>query len=435
MLPSSDVAAPIQLCNDTQVHPNPTPAGQRGAVILILLAAATFVSMTAETLPVGLLPQIAGGLGTTVQSAGSLVTAYGLVVAIGSVPLSALVARFSRRATLLVVLVVFAVGSAGVALAPSLEVAFVARLVSGAGHAVFYSCAFSIATSVVPETRRGRAASIIGAGNACALGLGVPAATALGVAVGWTAPFFLAAAMFCALVVALALVLPRSSRVAGRSSSTPVGFLGTFRQATAPALVRVGVLILIVMTAHFATYTYVAPILGAAGVAEGQVSVVLLGYGAFGVLGLVLVSFVADSRPRTAAAASIAVMVLVLCALALFAGNPLGASWSVAVWGLAFGGAPAIWQTLALRAAPTSTSTAPAVVNSTFNVGITLGAVAGGAGLASGATALEIGSAAIGVVAFALVLTRGMLAPDRPHRFLGHGRSRERRTPTPSAKI
>ena len=47
--------------------------------VLAALTASTFLFVTTETLPIGLLPQIATGLGASASSIGLLVTMYGIV--------------------------------------------------------------------------------------------------------------------------------------------------------------------------------------------------------------------------------------------------------------------------------------------------------------------------------------------------------------------
>jgi len=77
----------------------------------------------------------------------------------------------------------------------------------------------------------------------------------------------------------------------------------------------------------------------------------------------------------------------------------------VAAWGVAFGAAPALWQLVALHAAPHEPGAGPAVVNASFNVGIALGAWGGGAVIEQrGPGTLVLGSALIAAVALGVVL-------------------------------
>src|SRR6187402_1760857 len=69
----------------------------RAVGALIALALSTFAYVTTETLPIGLLLPIAEELGSTASAVGLLVTGYGLVVVLTSIPLTHLTRRVSRR--------------------------------------------------------------------------------------------------------------------------------------------------------------------------------------------------------------------------------------------------------------------------------------------------------------------------------------------------
>lgn len=69
------------------VAAGPRPAW-RAPAALSALTLSTFLYVTAETLPVGLLDPIARDLGVTDSRVGLLVTVYGLVVVVASIPLT-----------------------------------------------------------------------------------------------------------------------------------------------------------------------------------------------------------------------------------------------------------------------------------------------------------------------------------------------------------
>ncbi|HEV8163202.1 MAG TPA: MFS transporter, partial [Actinomycetota bacterium] len=111
----------------------------RARIVLLALALSTFLFVTTETLPIGLLPLIAHGLGVTTSAVGLLVTAYGLVVVVASVPLTRLTTRWRRRRLLAVLLAVFVVATAAAAAAPNYPTLLVARVVTALGQALFWA--------------------------------------------------------------------------------------------------------------------------------------------------------------------------------------------------------------------------------------------------------------------------------------------------------
>lgn len=260
------------------------PGPGRTRVVLVLLSLAIFVTFTYEVLPIGLLTPIGDALGIDAQGAGLLISGYAVVVALGSIPLSAAVARFDARRTLLVLLGVLSISSGLLAVSTSLTVAAVARLMGGAAHAVIFTTVYRLALAVVPVHQRGRAAGAVAIGNGAALALGVPLATAFGIAAGWRVAFAVTAAGFVVTAILAVVLIPAGIGRSGQRLSTRI-LLDAIRQRP---LVRVGVTILAMSGAHFVTYTYVEPILLEAGVAPSSISLVLLGYGIAGVVALLI---------------------------------------------------------------------------------------------------------------------------------------------------
>ena len=73
---------------------DPDPTLQVAPIAMMALSA--FVFVTAETLPVGLLPQIAHGLSVSEADVGLLLTSYAAVAALSTIPLTALTMRIRR---------------------------------------------------------------------------------------------------------------------------------------------------------------------------------------------------------------------------------------------------------------------------------------------------------------------------------------------------
>src|SRR5215217_2295401 len=85
---------------------------------LLALAIGAFGIGTAEFVVMGMLPQIADGLGVSVSAVGMIISAYAIGVVVGAPTLTALGLRFTPRQTLVALMVVFTVGNLLSALAP-----------------------------------------------------------------------------------------------------------------------------------------------------------------------------------------------------------------------------------------------------------------------------------------------------------------------------
>src|SRR4051812_34148128 len=106
---------------------------------LTVLGASAFFYVTAETLPVGLLPQIAHGLRVDEAGVGLLLTSYAVVAGISTIPLTALTMRVPRHRLIAVTVAIFAVSQGVAAFAPTFLTLVLARLICALGHGVFWS--------------------------------------------------------------------------------------------------------------------------------------------------------------------------------------------------------------------------------------------------------------------------------------------------------
>ena len=184
---------------------------------ILLLSLAVFVTVTAEFMPTGLLPQIAEGLAVSEAQVGLLVTIFAATVVLTAMALSILTRRYSRKSLVITALVVMALSNLVAALAPSFAVMVAARILGGLSHGLFFALANAYAAYLVPRERLGRAVAILTAGGTMAFVMGVPLGTAMGNAFGWRLAFVALAVMIAVLAIALMVTLP-----GGESRGGPV---------------------------------------------------------------------------------------------------------------------------------------------------------------------------------------------------------------------
>src|SRR5262249_50776267 len=158
-----------------------------------------FLFVTTETLPIGLLPQIAGGLGVPASAVGLLVTAYGLMVVIATIPLTRLTHGWSRRRLLGAVLLTATVATALSALAPNYPTLLVSRVAIALSQALFWAIVPPAAAALFSPSVRGRAIALLYAGSSAAPLLGVPGGTWWGQQAGWRVPFLVLAGLSLAV--------------------------------------------------------------------------------------------------------------------------------------------------------------------------------------------------------------------------------------------
>ncbi|MFD0968017.1 MFS transporter [Plantactinospora endophytica] len=372
---------------------------------MIGLSGGTFLYTTAEALPIGLLLPMAGDLAVPPSQVGMLVTAYGAVVMVASVPLTALVRRVPRRRLLSALLAGFVVSTASTVLADTFALMLAARMATAATHALFWAVVVPAAAELFRPALRGRVVAIVFAGGNVALTLGVPAGTWLGERAGWRASFLAVAGLGAIVLVVVAALLPSTRPDQGHAA----------RGATPDArrfwlLVAVAVL---ATAGAIAGYTYVALfVTEVSGFAAASVGAVLLARGVASVLGIIAVGVVVDRSPWLALVVTVAVQSAALLGLYAFGHRPAAAVVLIALAGLAFAAFTAVLGGLVLRVAPGRSDLAAATVSAAVNVGITAGAFLGGLVLPGhGVRSTVLLGGLLGVVALAIALGERLVRP------------------------
>jgi predicted MFS family arabinose efflux permease len=379
---SCDQAADLRL--------RPEPA--RHVLGLATLASAAFVYVTAEILPVGLLPQLSAGLHVSDGAVGLLVTAYAGVAGLAALPVTARMGSRPRRQVVTGAVALLAVSLLIMAVAPDYAVLLAARLLCALAHGVFWSVLAPVAARLAPPGKAGRATATVFAGNSLALVLGVPLATALGQLTGWRIAMAVVGGAAVASAVGVRMTMPPlpavgapggpgeggagGARPGARGGARPVSMAPALRNGPLAVLCAVTTLLVI---GHFTAYTYIAALVRRdAGVAGLALSAVLFAYGAAGIAGIALTGWVTDRRPRLAAAACALGLTAALLGLTLLApGSPLVTVAVVILWGAAFTALPVCLQTGVLRIAPGFADTASALYVVAFQIGIGGGSLGG----------------------------------------------------------
>ena len=154
-------------------------------------------------------------------TAGLLVSAYAVMVAVLSVPLALATRRLPRKPVLLATIGGYGVSNVVAALAPTFGVLAAGRVIGGITHALFFSVCIGYAARLVPATQTGRAMALASVGVSGGLVLGVPLSTALGAALGWRAAFGGLAVLVALVLVMAAVVLPPVDGPRGDDAAAP----------------------------------------------------------------------------------------------------------------------------------------------------------------------------------------------------------------------
>ena len=376
---------------------------------LAVLAAAAFIYVTAEILPVGALPAIARGLHVSVPVVGTLLAWYALVAALTTIPLVRWTAHWPRRRALLLSLACLTASQLISAAAPNFVVLAGGRVLSAITHGLMLSVIAPIATRLVPASHSGRATTVIYVGISLAVVVGSPVTAAMSLLWGWRVAVAAVAAVAAVVTVAAWAVLPVLALTEEQLAGVGRG-AGHHRNRR---LVIVSLLTMVAVTGHYISYTFIAVIIhDVVGVRGPDLAWLLAAYGVAGLLAMPLVARPSDHRPRAAVISCMAALwltFLVLIALT-FHGVPTVASIVIGIAAIAFWGATAnavspMLQAAAMRAGADDPDGASGLYMAAFQIGIMAGSFAGGllyersvlAMLA--ASAVLIGAAAAGMTA------------------------------------
>jgi DHA1 family inner membrane transport protein len=356
--------------------------GSRAAhfrLAVLALATGGFAIGTTEFVTMGVLPQIADGVGVSIPVAGRVISAYALGVVVGAPVVAFFGAKLPRRALLLGLMVAYALFNAASALAPSYGALMVARFLDGLPHGGYFGVASLVAASMVAPDRRGRAIALVLLGLPVATVVGVPAATWLGQHLGWRASYGLVAGLSALTVVLVLAFVPRcpgNPEATGRRELQALRLPQVWFALVAGAVGFGGM---------FAMYSYVAPMVTrAADLPDHAVPIFLLTLGVGMVVGNWLAGRLVDwSLKKSLCAAPVALAaVLMLTWVTLphgYAALPamflITATGSVLALGL---------MLRLIDAAEHAETLGAAASHGSLNVGNALGAWLGGMTIAAG---------------------------------------------------
>jgi predicted MFS family arabinose efflux permease len=372
---------------------------------LIVLAGAVFLSVTSETMPTGLLPDMSASLNVSEPAVGLLVTIFAFTVVATSTPLTALTRRLPRHGMIVGILLLLAISNALTAIAPSYGFVVGSRILGGIAHGLFWAVVGAYSGHLVPKEQIGRAVAITLGGGTLAFVFGVPLATIGGHIFGWRLAFAILAGL---MVIGAALVW-RFLPAVERDEPAPKREAGEKRRrdATVVPVILVSVIAAVLIVGHYTLYTYIAPfMIQVLGVNPGDVGELLFVYGLAGGVGLVISGSVLGRKPHLGLVLAIIVAGVAVMALTVVAAVPAAAIAALVLWGIAFGTIPPLMQTRLLHTASASfRDTASALYTTAFNVGIGGGALLGAIVYGSlGITGLPWFYAAILAVTLVLVL-------------------------------
>jgi predicted MFS family arabinose efflux permease len=344
------------------------------------LMVGNFVIGTGVMVVPGTLNDISQSLEISVPQAGQLITAAAILMGLGAPLFAGLVAGWDRRRLLTWSLIWYGLLHAACALAPNYAALLPLRVLAVVSPAVFTPQAAACIGLLVPPEQRGRGITFVFLGWSVASVMGMPLAAWISGVLGWRWAFGLVAVMALVVSVWVWRAMPNGVRPAALSRESWGQALGS-----APLMMAVGVTLLSAF-AQFTLFSYFAPYFAQThALGGGGLSLLFLWFGAFGLLGNVLISRSIDrmGAPRAV------LITLCLIALSLLAW-PLGRGsvWLQALvlvpWALGCFSANSAQQARLVQLSPPLAPATVALNSSAMYGGQALGAALGGVLIAQG---------------------------------------------------
>ena len=358
---SPDAAAPA-------VSGKPLTAGARWALMF-----GNFVIGCGVMSVAGTLNDLSRSLEVSVALAGQLIAIAAATMAFGAPLLAGWVAGFDRRRLLALALLWYGVGHGLSALMPSYAALWPVRAVTMLAAAVFTPQAAAAIGFMAMPHERGRAITFIFLGWSVASVVGLPLSAWIGETLGWQAAFGTIAVLALAAAAWVFAVMPDGVRPAALSLRAWKDVL------TNPVLMAMVLVTALSGAGQFTLFSYFTPYYRQTlGASTEQITLLLIWFGAFGLIGNVVLTRVIDRvGPNVAVAFSLSLIVISL----LF--WPLGVTLpSLAVilipWALGCFSSNSTQQARLGMAAPAVAPALMALNTSAIYLGQAVGAASGG---------------------------------------------------------
>jgi predicted MFS family arabinose efflux permease len=338
---------------------------------LLALTMTSFIATANETVPAGLLPEIAQGFHVNEAWAGQLVTFCALGSGVAAIPLTSAVRTWQRRQVLLLVLAAFLVCNAITAVSSNYILTLATRFAVGLATGLAWSLLASYARRMVPASMQGRALAVAMIGIPLALSVGVPLSVWLGSLVGWRSVFGILSAMSFALMAVVRWKVPNYP---GQNTThhSPIR-----RVLTTPGVRPVLFVVTFWILPHYILYTYIAPFLTSIGLARDVDSILLI-FGLSAMLGIWFVGAFVDRWLRLLVLVGLGAFATVSLIFGLGVASPVVICVGVVIWGSSFGGAPTLLQTALADAAGDGAEVAQSALVTVFNLSFACSGIVGG---------------------------------------------------------
>jgi MFS transporter, DHA1 family, purine ribonucleoside efflux pump len=340
---------------------------------VVSLTFGSFALISSELLPMAVLTPMAAELGVTEGAAGQAVTLTALFAGIAAPTIALIIGRLDRKLINLALCALVIASNIAVAFTSDYFVLLAARMLLGIAIGGFFALAGATVVRLVTMEDMGKGMSIVFMGLSAGLVVAPALATLIGEAFGWRAAFMAAAGCGLLALLLQTVFLPSVPATSATSLSSLFGLLK--RQP-----VRVGLVVgLLFFGGEVSGFTFMRPYLETSGgLNPPAIAAALLTLGLASLAGSAIAGVFADRMLREGFGTTFLVLAVATIGLLTLSNAYVAILVFAAAWGIAIGAGPVMTQTWMGRAAPDHLEGVGGLFLAVIQLGVTLGAIAGG---------------------------------------------------------
>lgn len=338
---------------------------------IYVLALGAFGIITTEFGIVGILPTISRQFQVSIDTAGWLLSAFAITVAVSSPFITSFTTKINRKLLLCLVMSIFVFSNLISAFSSNFSVLMVARILPAILHPLFWNISIAIAF----KNSGAKGVSTVMLGLSLATVLGIPLTTyAVDLFHNWQASFFLSSAISLIAFIGLLLFIPSIPADNTKSAQNQMSVLKS------PQLWLNLISTICTLAAMFSSYTYLTAYLEQITKMDGaQISIMLLLFGGMGTLGNWLMGLALNRNVLLTARLFLASLTTVQVLAYYLGGIFTPMVVIVSLWGMIHTGGFLVSNIRTTQSVPHhALEFVNSLLTSSFNIGISLGAFLGG---------------------------------------------------------
>ncbi|MDR6193241.1 MFS transporter [Siphonobacter sp. SORGH_AS_0500] len=329
--------------------------------------------ITTEFGIIGILPQVAAHYQISIDTAGYLLGAFALVIALTGPFMTLLASGFDRRKVMLTAILIFLVTGVVSSFSPPFWLLMFVRILPAFLQPVYIATALSVAVSQGNKQNENELMSIVFSGVAIAMVTTVPFATYIASRFSWEYSFMVQAMISVVALLAIYFVLPPMPVNQKKSYGSQLQIL------TKPTFMVSTAMNFFMISAWFSTYSYFADYLNKAKDMDGtMVSYMLFVFGIIGVLANWTAGKMLNKNIPYTVAFFLSGTIIVPILLHVSGGNTMATILVIALWGFLYSPSFLNASTYMISSAPEAMAFANSLATSFGNLGVTVGTTVGG---------------------------------------------------------